>query len=212
MRTVGQILREHRENKLITIEEVEKHTRIRKELIQALERDDYDRLPPPTFVQGFIKNYGKFLNLDTQKLLAVFRRDFESKKHPPVVMQSFSKPIKERKLRITPSRVIGVAIALIIIGFFSWLWLEYRQYVGAPKLVLTSPQDQQSVDIPTVIVEGSTEPEVKVTVNDQEVGVDRFGHFREEIKLSSSVNDIVVTATSRFGQSARTERKVFVKK
>lgn len=212
MRTVGQILKDARELKLYTLEEVEKHTRIRKELLEALEKDEYHKLPPATFVQGFIKNYGSFLNLDTSKLLAVFRRDFESKKHPPLVMQSFSKPIKTKKFRITPSRVLGVIVFIIILGFFSYLWVEYRQFVGAPALLVNSPSDQQTVDVTTVLVSGTTDPETKITVNNQEIGVDNSGHFQEDIKLSGSTNTVTVVATSKFGQSAKVERTVFVKK
>ncbi len=212
MRTVGQILREVREQQGYTLDDIEKNTKIRKELLSALEADDYSKLPPSTFVQGFIKNYGRFLNLDHQKLLAIFRRGFEDKKHPPVVMESFTNPIDKKKFAITPTRVIGAVVVLIILGFFAYLWVEYRQFVGAPKLEVLSPKDQQTVDIPTVLIEGSTDPEVKVSVNNQEIGVDKNGHFQEEIKLASSTNDILVVATSKFGQSAKIDRTVFVKK
>src|SRR5260221_10256078 len=97
MRTVGKILREARVEKLLSLDEVEKHTKIRKELLEALEADNFDKLPPSTFVQGFIKNYGKYLGLDAGKLLAVFRRDYEAGKHPDMVLESLSNPLKERK-------------------------------------------------------------------------------------------------------------------
>ncbi len=212
MRTVGQILKETRESKLYTLEEVEKHTKIRKELLKALEEDDYDKLPPLTFIQGFIKNYGKFLNLDAVKLLAVLRRDFEAKKHPPIVMESFSKPLGNKKIIITPSRILGVTIALIIVGFFTYLWFEYRQFVGAPELVVSSPQEGQTVEIPAVLVEGSTDPDAKVLVNEQEIGVSSEGKFKEEIKLSSSTNKVIISAKSKFGQSSKIERTVYIKK
>jgi cytoskeletal protein RodZ len=212
MRTVGQILKETRESKLYTLEEVEKNTKIRKELLKALEEDDYSKLPPLTFIQGFIKNYGRFLGLDTTKLLAVLRRDFESKKHPPIVMESFSKPLNNKKIIVTPSKILGITVALIIVGFFTYLWFEYRQFVGAPGLNLISPIEGQTVEIPSVLVEGVTDPEAKVTVNDQEVGVNNEGKFKEEIKLSSSNNKIVVSATSKFGQANKVERTVYIKK
>lgn len=212
MRTVGQTLKEEREGKFYTLDDVEKHTKIRKELLEALEKDDYEKLPPLTFIQGFIKNYGRFLGLDSDKLLAIFRRDYESKKHPPVVLESFKKPIGDSRIFMTPGRLISVVIAIIIICFFAYLWVEYRQFVGAPEIRLVSPTDQQTVDIPTVIVEGSTDPDAKVAVNNQEVGVNQQGQFKEEIKLSSSTNTITITATSKFGQSSKIERTVFVKK
>lgn len=212
MRTVGQILKETRENKEISLEEVEKNTKIRIELLLALEKDDYKSLPPPTFVQGFIKNYGKFLHLNTEKLLAVFRRDFEAKKHPPHVLESFSNPIETNVFRLTPSRVIAFLVTVAVISFFTYLWFEYRQYIGAPDLQVVSPKDQQTVEIPSVLVKGKTEPEVKVLVNNQEIDVDSEGNFQKEIKLSSPVNTLTISATGKFGQTAKVERVVVVKK
>ncbi len=212
MRTVGQVLKETRESKLIKLEEVEKNIKIRKEMLEALEEDNYEKLPPATFVQGFIKNYGKFLGLDSEKLLALFRRDYEAKKHPALVMESFKKPIGDKRVIVTPGRVLWVVVGLIIVGFFSYLWFEYRQFVGGPKLDVITPTDQQVVEIPAVVVEGNTDPEAKVTVNNEEIKVDNNGHFKEELKLSSSSNDVNIVATSKFGQAEKVKRTVFVKK
>src|SRR3989344_3879414 len=124
MRTVGQILKEEREKKFYTLDEVEKVTKIRKELLQALEAGQYQKLPPPTFVQGFIKNYGRFLGLNSEKLLAVFRREFSENKNPPRVMESFSNPPDDKKFRITPARVVASVVFSLIVIFFVYLWFE----------------------------------------------------------------------------------------
>ena len=173
MRTVGQILKEARENKLYTLEDIEKHTKIRVEMLEALEKDDFDKLPPLTFIQGFIKNYGKFLGLDASKLLAVFRRDYEAKKHPPMVMESLKKPIENKRFFLQPSHLIGLTVVLIVLCFFAYLWVEYRQFAGSPDLVLNSPAEGLTVEIPAVVVEGKTDPDAKVKINDQDVGVDQ---------------------------------------
>lgn len=212
MRTVGQLLKETREAKLYTLEDIEKHTKIRKEMLKALEEDNYDKLPPLTFIQGFVKNYGKFLGIDSVNLMAILRRDFESKKHPPVVLESFSKPLSSSRIRITPSRLIGIVLALVIIGFFSYLWVEYRQFVGSPKLDVISPTQGQTVEMTSVEVTGSTDPETRISVNEQEVSTDSSGNFKEEVKLSSSVNTITIVATSKFGQATKVERTVYIKK
>lgn len=212
MRTVGQLLKETREAKLYSLDEVEKHTKIRKELLKALEEDDYSKLPPLTFIQGFVKNYGKFLNIDASKLLAILRRDFEAKKHPPVILESFSKPLTQKKILLTPSKLIGTAVAIVIIGFFAYLWFEYRQFVGGPTLEVVNPTQGQTVELTSVMVEGRTDPEAKVMINDQEIGVDISGHFKEEVKLSSSTNELNIVATSKFGQSTKAQRTVYIKK
>lgn len=212
MKTVGTILKETREANFYSLEDVEKAIKIRKELLVALESDDYTKLPPATFVQGFIKNYAKFLGLDGQKMLAVFRREFSDHKHKPYVMNAFVKPLSKNKFKITPSHILGVVISLIILSFFGYLWFQYRQFVGSPQLVITSPADQLTTDNPTITVEGKTDPEVKVLVNSQEIPVDAAGNFKQEVTLSSQVNKVSVVAVSKFGQKVQAERTVYLKR
>lgn len=212
MRTVGQALKEAREAKLYTIEEVEKATKIRKELLLALESDDFTKLPPPTFVQGFIKNYARFLGLDSAQLLAVFRRGFSDKKHRPYVMDAFVHPIDKSRFKLTPARVLGGIVAVLVLTFFIYLWFQYRQLVGAPELTLSSPADQLTTDNPTVTVEGKTDPENKMLVNNQEIKVGLDGSFREEITLSGAVNKLDISAISKFNQKTQIERTVYLKR
>lgn len=212
MRTVGEILKEEREAKFYSLEEVEKATRIRRELLEALEADDFSKLPPTTFVQGFIKNYARFLNLDGNKLLAVYRREFSDKKHPPQVLDAFAHPVEKTKFRFTPGKVLGLVVVMVILSFFVYLWTQYHQFTSAPVLQIFSPTDQLTTDNPILKVEGKTNPEVKVAVNSQEITVDSEGNFKEEITLTTVVNTITISATSKFGQKAQVERIVYLKR
>ncbi|MBI2597353.1 helix-turn-helix domain-containing protein [Candidatus Daviesbacteria bacterium] len=212
MRTVGQILAEEREKKFYTLDEVEKATKIRKELLQALEAGQYQKLPPPTFVQGFIKNYGKFLGLDKDKLLAVFRREFSDQKHPPRILESFSHPINRTRIRITPARVLGFVVLTLVVIFFTYLWFEYRFLVGAPRLEISQPPDQFSTSSLEIVISGRTDPEVKVNINEQEIAVDQNGRFSQTIKLSDNVNNIVIAAVSNSGKQTRIQRTIFLKR
>lgn len=210
MRTVGQILKEERERKFYTLEDIEKVTKIRVELLQALERDDYKKLPPPTFVQGFIKNYGKFLKLDVEKLLAIFRREFSDRKNPPRILESFSNPL-DKKINFTPKKLISIVVIGLILTFFIYLWFEYRFLVGPPSLSVVSPLDQTVFENSTIEVLGKTEPEAKIILNDQEVTVDSEGNFKQEMRLGEGMTKIVIIATSKFNKSYKIERTVYLK-
>lgn len=212
MRTVGQTLKEERERKFYTLDEIEKATKIRKELLEALEADQYSKLPPQTFVQGFIKNYGKFLGLSQDKLLAKYRREFSELKHPPRILDSFKEPVEKKKFKLTPARALGSVILGLIITFFAYLWIEYRFLVGGPFLEVSQPVNQLHTTSPAVQVIGRTDPEAKVSINNQEVGVDTSGKFSQEIKLTDNINNIEITATSKSGKITKTERTVFLKK
>jgi cytoskeletal protein RodZ len=65
----GHILREARENKGLTLAEVQDKTRINSRFLAALEQGDYDKLPTPVHVRGFLRNYARFLGLDPQPLV-----------------------------------------------------------------------------------------------------------------------------------------------
>lgn len=211
MKTVGQVLKEARQVKLYTLEEVEKSTKIRRELLEALENDNWSKLPPPTFVQGFIKNYGKFLGLNEDKLLAIFRREFSDKKNPPKILQAWSNPLDTRKFHLTPTRVLSGVILSLVAIFLFYLWFEYRFLVGAPFLEVITPSDQQNVSTAVVRVSGKTDPESKVHINNQEVTVDFSGNFSQDIKLSDSVNAISISSTSKYGKTTQETRTVFLK-
>ncbi len=212
MRNVGEALKEARESQVLTIEDVEKGTKIRKEILLALERNDYSHLPPSTFVQGFIKNYAKFLNLNPETMLAIYRREFSDKRYKPYVMNTFSHPLANPKFQITPTRVLGVLIVTIILAFFAYLWFQYRQFAGTPSLMISSPVDQMSSNQSNVEVVGKTDPDDKVMINDQQIPTEADGSFKESITLTSQVNKLSIVSVSRFGQKTEIDRIVYLRK
>ncbi len=211
MRTVGQVLKEERERKFYTLDEIEKATKIRKELLEALEAGEYKKLPPQTFVQGFIKNYGKFLGLNSEKLLAIFRREFSEGLNPPRILESFKSPVEKKGFKLTPTKVLVTTVFSLILIFFGYLWFEYRFLVGAPVLEVNTPPDQFNSISEDILVSGRTDPEAKVSINDQEIQVDQNGGFSETFKLSDNLNTIIIVATSSLGKQTKVQRTVFLK-
>jgi cytoskeletal protein RodZ len=69
MDELGHILREARENKGLTLAQVQSEIRINSKFLAALETGEYHRLPTPVHVRGFLRNYARFLGLDPQPLL-----------------------------------------------------------------------------------------------------------------------------------------------
>lgn len=212
MRTVGQILKEEREKQLLSLEQVEKVTKIRIELLKELEADNYQKLPPPTFVQGFIKNYGHFLKIDTNKLLAVYRREFSNQKHPPRVMEALANPLGKPGFRLTPAKVLSTLVIVLVLSFFGYLWYEFSFLAGAPFLEVSQPVDNFSTNLTNLEVVGRTDAESKVEINSQEVTVEASGNFHQGVSLQESMNKLTITATSKFGKSTTVERTVYLKK
>lgn len=72
---LGDLLRETREQKNLSLEDAEKGTNIRKLYIKAIEDGDYDKLPGEVFLKGFMKTYAKFLGLDGQKIIEQYKAE-----------------------------------------------------------------------------------------------------------------------------------------
>ncbi len=68
----GQLLRAARQERGLSLEDAERETRIRREFLEALEADDYQRLPPPVYVRGFIRTYARWLGLDPEQVVSLF--------------------------------------------------------------------------------------------------------------------------------------------
>jgi cytoskeleton protein RodZ len=67
--TLGEKLRQAREERGIPISEVAEQTRISRLYLESIENDDYKPLPGGIFNKGFVKSYAKFIGLDEQEAL-----------------------------------------------------------------------------------------------------------------------------------------------
>ena len=68
--SAGTMLRQARESAGWSIDMVSQQLKLAPRQVQALEEDDYARLPGRTFVRGFMRNYARLLRLDPDALLA----------------------------------------------------------------------------------------------------------------------------------------------
>lgn len=73
----GEFLKKIRECKGVTIDEIMEFTKLSRKYVEALERDDLDKLPAPVYVRGFITQYAKALRLDTKIVAAGYMRSFQ---------------------------------------------------------------------------------------------------------------------------------------
>ncbi len=65
---IGPILERKRQEKGLSLKEVEQATMIRTRYLQGLEREDPTMLPDPIYARGFLKTYANFLGLDGDRL------------------------------------------------------------------------------------------------------------------------------------------------
>ena len=75
---IGATLRTAREQRGVSIDTAAEATKIRSRYLVALEEEDFERLPGPTYARGFLRSYSEFLELDAQLLIDEFSERFSS--------------------------------------------------------------------------------------------------------------------------------------
>jgi len=87
MASLGQSLREERETRNISIEEIAAATKIVPRYLEALENDRFDIMPGGFFIKGIIRAYARAIGLNEEEVLARYRAagaigEPEPKRHP----------------------------------------------------------------------------------------------------------------------------------
>jgi cytoskeleton protein RodZ len=77
MAEIGATLREARMRAHIDVSEIEAQTKIRAKYLRALENEEWDLLPGPTFVKSFLRTYAEALGLDGKILIEEYRQAYE---------------------------------------------------------------------------------------------------------------------------------------
>lgn len=75
---IGNTLREARLRRGLDILECEAETKIRAKYLRAMEEEQFDLMPSPTYVRGFLRTYAEFLDLDGQLVLDEYESRFDS--------------------------------------------------------------------------------------------------------------------------------------
>ncbi len=58
----------------VSLEEIAAETRIRAKLLQAIEEEDFDRLPPEPFLRGFLRSYARAVGVEAEEILECYER------------------------------------------------------------------------------------------------------------------------------------------
>lgn len=134
MESPGAYLKRERELRGITLKSVHEAVRVPLKFLEALESDEYETLPHPTFVKGFIKTYCKHLGLDEVDAVLrfeIFMKDRAEKAERP---EKGKKPEFKRLVSSAEKSPSGfravipfVAAGVVIIIFLFYIGYSRRE-------------------------------------------------------------------------------------
>lgn len=210
MQTVGEILKKQRQQKNITLEEINQKTRISVNYLKAIEENNFRHLPAATFTKGFLKNYALAVGLNPQTVLAIFRRDYDQDERGRIIPRGLTEPVKGPKIKLfnpttTVLAISGIFGLLIAIFFAHQIYL----YLSAPSLQITAPPANAQVITPFE-VRGTTTSQAQVTVNNKPIIVDESGNFKSTISLSEGQHLLIFKSTNRSGKSTTLQHPITI--
>jgi cytoskeletal protein RodZ len=203
MKTIGGAIKEARTRKKYSLSKLEEVTKIKKDFISALEKEDWGSLPEFPVLSGFVKSIAGALGAGEKSLLALLRRDY-----PPKALSINPKPDVGDKFVWSPKLTFAVGVGVIMVLVLGYLGIQYKKFISPPSLSVLEPKEEQIVKERRVRVTGKTDGDAIVKINNQPVLLDSEGNFEAEIEIFEGTDEIVVKAQSRAGKETVVRRKI----
>lgn len=203
MKTIGGAIKEARTRKKYSLSKLENVTKIKKDFIGALEKEDWGSLPEFPVLNGFVKSIAGALGAGEKSLLALLRRDY-----PPKALSINPKPDVSDKFVWSPKLTFAVGVGIIMVLVTGYLGIQYKKFISPPTLNVLTPEEEQVVKERRVKVTGKTDGDAIVKINNQPVLLDSEGNFEAEIEIFEGTSEIVVKAQSRAGKETIVRRKI----
>jgi cytoskeleton protein RodZ len=114
---IGSSLRDARMRQEIDFPELEERTKIRPKYLRALEDEQFDTLPGPTYVKGFLRSYAEALGLDGQPFVDEYNSRFAVGDEDVVLLRTRRAPVQPRRGGggTRESRLVVVVLAAIAV-------------------------------------------------------------------------------------------------
>lgn len=207
--SVGGLLRRLRKTQGVSLDALSARTHIQRAFLELIEQDAYGNLPDILTARRMVGKVVEVLRGDAEYILARFDEECGAC------------PARHTNIRLPRVRVLW---SRLIAWPRLWLWavcgfltsvvvlfiaLRAQALLGAPPLLVDSPNTDIHTTASTISIGGQTEPGAQLTVNDVSVYPDPTGRFSAPLPLRTGYNRATVRARRRFGKTATIVRQIF---
>lgn len=112
--SLGSFLRQEREKRDLSQDDIAQRIRLRRFIVEAIENEDWARLPPPVFVKGFVRSYAHTLELDESRVLELYQQGAPPEQD---TLKAVEAPRPARRFRI-----LLLLLGLAALGCILYFW------------------------------------------------------------------------------------------
>ena len=127
MPSFGTHLKEERERRKISLDEISASTKISTRLLHALEDDHFELLPGGIFNKGFIRAYAQYLGLDEEQVISEYLEasgalpaEEKAEGSVPAAVVEIRTEVHRNESAGLPWGLLAVALLIVAIGFTVW--------------------------------------------------------------------------------------------
>ncbi len=208
--TLGERLRQLREEERLTIEALSRELRVPVKYLQAIEQSQYGQLPGLVYARNFTRLYAHRMHLNLDTAMERFQKEY-------AVMHSARGPKRPLMIKRASTdahwvqRHARLFVALLVVAavgsYFAW---QVYRLLAPPKLVLQVPARDVSTNEQTIRVVGQTVAGAVVEVNNQAIIVQPSGQFQDTVDLRPGLNTLNISAKTKFSRARTIRRFVLV--
>ncbi|WP_161598410.1 RodZ domain-containing protein [Pseudodesulfovibrio senegalensis] len=182
---VGNIFKDERERRGLSIKEVMEVTKISRRNLLAIEDGNKDELPHPVYAKGFIRSYARFLGLDADELAQVFdvtesveadaldATDYEVNPRADLAFQDVERRPGNRK-----NSMFSVAIIIALLALLGGL----VYYFGFYQKTAITEQSEAVISSESVVAESAEQP-------NEDISAERAGATGDVVAAAPDSSD-----------------------
>lgn len=201
MTTAGEVLKNKREFLKKDLNSVSADTKIQKRYLEFIEDNQFDKFDSNIFAIGFLKIYAQYLELDEEKVLALYRRSSKTK---AIVTKKTKKVARRDEFKVSPKLIGIVTLSIFLISVLGYIGYQIYMFQKPPVLTISQPIDEYISNEEKVKIKGRTQANTVVEINGTKVDVLDSGEFESEYILKQGVNTLSINAWKESNTNQKT--------
>lgn len=215
---LGTLLKKARQEKGLSLDDIQEETKIRKKYLEAIEENNFDILPGNVYLKVFIKGYAREVDINYQALLENYeilniKEEKESNLQKDYLNGTKVSNSNKNNNKKNPLKIIFIILLILFLGAAA---VYTYQYVNNSEIRLLNQNNssQENIEEESELLEvennESTAPEAAELDNEVETGSDEAseGDRDEELEVfddSSYENDLTADLFDSFDSDVLTE-------
>ncbi|MED3649843.1 helix-turn-helix domain-containing protein [Heyndrickxia sporothermodurans] len=134
MTELGSRLKEARQAKGLSLDDLQEMTKIQKRYLKGIEEGNYDMMPGKFYVRAFIKQYAEAVGLETEQVFDEYKNEVPEVYHEELPEQ-ISRVQSRKTVPVSSSKILDIfpkiLVAVFIIAAIFLIWFLYTKYSGS---------------------------------------------------------------------------------